>query len=70
MESANLRNKLLREIMDFQKYLMEYYQDITDEDRNACKKKIQNHLQSNSAFTAFKRWIIKNNSELRKDFSW
>ena len=70
IESSNLRNKLLREIMDFQKYLLEYYQDITDEDRDICKKKIQTHLKSNSAFTAFKRWIIKNNSELKKDFSW
>lgn len=70
MESANLREKLLREIMDFQKYILEYYQDISDEEKVTCRKKIQNHLQSNSAFTGFKRWIVKNNSELKKDFSW
>jgi hypothetical protein len=70
IESSNLRNKLLSEIKDFQKYLLEYYEDISEQDKITCKKKIQNHLKSSSAFTAFKRRIIKNNMELQKEFSW
>ena len=70
IESSNLRDKLLKEIIDFQQNLLEYYQDLDDEEKGICRKKILRHLQYSSAFTAFKRWIIKNNPELQKDFSW
>jgi hypothetical protein len=71
LESSNLRAKLQREIGDFNKYLKEYYsEDSTLEEKNTCNRIILRQLQSSSAFTAFKRWIIKNNSKLQKDFSW
>ncbi len=70
LESSNLRAKLQREILDFSKYLNEYYsEDLTTEEKNTCSRIIQRHLQSSSAFTAFKRWIIKNNPKLQKEFS-
>lgn len=64
LESSNLRNLLLKEIRIFQELLFDYeeYQD------KSYLIKIKFHLSNKSAFTAFKRWIIRDNEYLRQQF--
>lgn len=66
IESSNIRKALLEDILDFQKQLLGYVEN--DEEREHYLKRIKKHLKKSSAFTAFKRWIIKENPVLRKDF--
>jgi uncharacterized protein (TIGR02646 family) len=69
IESANLRNKLLEGIMDFQKYLCEYFRDTnSQEDKEYFLIKIRGHINRGSSFTAFKRWIILENETLKNEF--
>lgn len=69
IESANLRNKMLDEIMDFQKQLCEYFRDTNSaEDKEYFLIKIRGHLNRGSNFTAFKRWIIIENQKLKDEF--
>ena len=69
LESANLRQKLVNELLEFEKY-MELFLDINTPERRKrrLKEKIINHLQPDSAFTAFKRWIILENKLLNLEF--
>ncbi len=69
IESSNIRETLGKEIHDFLEQLEEYYdKNIEDADREYYFNKIKRHLKKSSAFTAFKRWITKENSDYRKDF--
>jgi hypothetical protein len=69
IESANLRNKLLDEIIDFQHYLCEYFKDTNSvNDKDYFLIKIRGHLCRGSNFTAFKRWIILENQTLTDEF--
>lgn len=69
IESANLRNQLLEEIWKFQEFLREYFSDTnTPEDREYFLIKIRGHLSRGSNFTAFKRWIIRDNDRLHREF--
>ncbi|SHJ74969.1 TIGR02646 family protein [Hymenobacter daecheongensis DSM 21074] len=69
IESANLRNKLLEEIMDFQRFLCDYFKDTnTQEDKNYFLIKIRGHIHRGANFTAFKRWIILENQKLKDEF--
>ena len=69
LESANLRDKILKEIMEFQRYLCDYFRDTnSEEDRIFYLKEIRSHLHKGSNFTAFKRWIILENERLKEEF--
>lgn len=69
IESANLRNKLLEEIMDFQRLLFDYFRDTnSQEDINYFLIKIRGHVHRASNFTAFKRWVILENEKLKDEF--
>jgi hypothetical protein len=67
LESANLRNKLIHEIRDFQNLLFDYFENNKNE---IFKIKIEEYLSSRSAFTAFKRWIIRDNEKLVQEFGY
>lgn len=68
-EADNIREYLLTELIEFQKYLKEYYDKRNSiEDKEIAKKAIKKHLNSSSAFTAFKRWVIKDTARLYSDF--
>lgn len=69
IESDNIRDSLLKEIKDFQEWLIEYFETNDNEEKARCLKKIKKHLNKASAFTSFKRQIIKDNSDLFKEFS-
>jgi uncharacterized protein (TIGR02646 family) len=69
IESANLRNKLLEEIMDFQRLLCDYFIDTNStEDLEYFLIKIRGHVNRGSNFTAFKRWIVIENEKLKSEF--
>jgi len=70
IETNNLKKALLRELLDFQDCLCEYYDDDADKsEKEIYLKKIRKHLKRSSAFCAFKRWIVKENNAYIKDFS-
>lgn len=68
LESANLRNAILEEIMDFQKWLWDYYSTQIIQNKQYYILKIKEHLSRESNFTAFKRWIVLDNEKMKKDF--
>ena len=69
IESANLRNKLLKEIRDFQGLLCDYFEDTNSpEDLERLLIRIRGHINRGSSFTAFKRWIILGNDTLKSEF--
>lgn len=69
IESEYIREKLLQELIDVQTSLLTYYDDESEEDEiEIAKKNIKRHLNKKSAFTAFKRWIIKDNEVFFEDF--
>jgi hypothetical protein len=69
LEGLNVRDKLIKEIDLFSKFLHEYFEDgISAEDKLDLKSKIRRRLSPESAFTAFKIWIIKNNEYLLAEF--
>lgn len=65
IESSNLRSALIKEIKEFQDLLFEYFENDKDE---FFLIKIKQHLSNRSAFTAFKRWIIRDNEYLMSEF--
>jgi len=68
IESANLRDAILTEIQDFQKWLIDYFKASSKGKKDYCLLQIKDHLSNASAFTAFKRWIIRDNLALLKEF--
>lgn len=68
-EAANLRRRLQKELIEFQENLFVCYNDLADEAiRLKAKQDIKNSLKPQAPFTAFKYWIIKENSKLNSDF--
>lgn len=69
IESSNLRNSILVEIKDFQKYLFLYFEDgFTADDKVLFLANIKKHLSKSSNFTAFKRTIIRENDVMKDEF--
>ncbi|WP_034757844.1 HNH endonuclease family protein [Rossellomorea vietnamensis] len=72
-EAETIRKKLLDEIRDFQSLLFDY-DELDKEDEmerreiHHYKNLIRKHLKSNSAYTGFKRWIIREIPELSDEF--
>lgn len=59
-EAANLRLCLMNEIIIFQKLLIKLSSSNVDSEQ--IKEQIEKELSNESAFTAFKRWIVKDSS--------
>ena len=69
IESDNLRKKLLHEIKYFQGLLFDYFDDSNnDEEKATIRNKIDRQLRATSSFTAFKKWIIRDNEMLNAEF--
>jgi hypothetical protein len=69
LESSNLRTQIINEMRVFSNLLFEYYEDgLTQEEKQAIKNSIKQKLSVESAFTAFKVCVIKNNVTLLKEF--
>ncbi|MEK7432933.1 MAG: CDK5 domain-containing protein [Cyanobacteriota bacterium] len=69
LESSNMRNNLLKEIIEFQNFLIKYADEEEFEEKEKFKKAIIKHLKPSSSFTAFKRWIIRNNDFFNNKFA-
>ena len=61
-EAANLRLCLMNEIIIFQKLLIKLSSSNVDSEQ--IKEQIEKELSKERAFTAFKRWIVKDSSVL------
>ena len=70
LESENLRKTLLRSVKEFKENLIAYYENTsaTFQARQALHTKIISELKNDSAFTAFKRWIIRDDAIYLQDF--
>ncbi len=68
LEAENLRTLLLNECTDFQEQLERYYNCEHEEDKALLYRIITKHLSKDSPFTAFKRWVIKQNPVFLRDF--
>jgi hypothetical protein len=72
LESANLRDKLLKDIYIFQSLLIEYFgykdSDLIEEAKDLVPK-IKLHINKAANFASFKRWIIFSNDEYKQEFS-
>ncbi|MFZ2725340.1 MAG: hypothetical protein WAX77_03720 [Methylococcaceae bacterium] len=66
LESASLRKKLLKEVRKFQDCLIEYYESEEQSNKDYYKMQLIKHLHKTSAFTSFKRQIIKDNPSYRE----
>ena len=62
MESTVIRQNLREELVKFESLINEY-EESEGEDKIDAKYAIEVQLKSNSAFTAFKRWIVKDNMD-------
>lgn len=70
-QALNLRKKVVVEIMEFQKYLVDYFytRGLNEADKDELRAKIRRKLHPESQFTAFKIWIIKNNPKISQEFA-
>ena len=65
LEGSSLRDLLLKSIKEFQDLLIDYYKYNKNE---IFLVKIEEHLSNRMEFTAFKRYIIRNNESLNEEF--
>lgn len=69
LESSNIRNKLLKERDGFEECIKKYQiEGLADDEKEYYRNQIISHLHPSSAFTAFKREIVKNHSFLWEEF--
>ena len=69
IEAINIKKDLVEELAAFTAWLREYDDDELEEDeREELKRKIRKGLSPKSAFTAFKRQIVKDIPYLYEDF--
>ena len=62
IEAKVIRKKLRKELHDFKDSVREY-QEAEGEEKEDLLFWIKKELKSSSAFTAFKRWLIRDNGE-------
>lgn len=62
LECSNIIKELRNEITKFIDAINDY-KESNGEDKKDAKNLINRHLKSNSPFAAFKRWIIRDNSD-------
>jgi len=68
LEASYLRDNLLNDVLNFHVLLRDYDQSDNADMKNFYKIKIISELASTSAFTAFKRRIVKDNANLFAEF--
>ena len=64
-----VRREMQDELLDLQDALLVYYSDEKEvEEKEIARKRVKKHLNKKSAFTAFKRWVIKDNYIFYEEF--
>ncbi len=70
-QSANIRNKISKKIWEFIELLSNYFSNdelFNDEEKENLRTRIIIKLSSSSSFTAFKRWVIRDNPTYFQEF--
>lgn len=67
LESFNIKKQLREELQNFIGYINEY-SESEGEEREDIMFLIKKELKPSSSFTAFKRWIIRDNKDKLKEF--
>lgn len=67
LESSNIMKSLRKELSDFIEAINEY-KDSQGEDKEDAEYLIKKQLKANSAFAAFKRWIVRDNKDKLPEF--
>ncbi len=62
--ALNLRRRIIDNLTEFEDLITEYRLDVISKER--IKSKIIKQLQTESAFTAFKVWLVRENDELEE----
>jgi len=62
------RNKLYDEVCDFTMYIQKYMRTEDNKKKRQLLETIKYELSNESAFTAFKRWIVRDNPSLNQQF--
>jgi len=70
-EGVNIRDKLVKDLIEFNKLLQEYYftPGLTIADKTNISTKIRQQISADAAFSSFKIWILKANDVLKEDFA-
>ena len=66
MEADNIRERLKKELLKFQESIHWYFDTTNVDEKAIYLNQIQKHLQTSSAFTAFKIWLICEFPELKR----
>ncbi|MCA9196207.1 MAG: HNH endonuclease [Planctomycetales bacterium] len=64
MEAANIRNALVHELHEFQQLLIFFAGIKPFKNHDFLLEQIKGHLSQDSAFTAIKRWTVRDNPTL------
>lgn len=67
-QAREKRNKIYDELCDFTNYIQKYNRIEDERKKKQLFEVIKNELSNESAFTAFKRWIIRDNQALTQQF--
>jgi hypothetical protein len=67
-QAREKRNKLYDELCDFTSCIQKYMRTEDLKKKKQLLKSIEYELSNESAFTAFKRWIIRDNQALNQEF--
>lgn len=67
-EAINIKHDLVKVLLDFTIWLNDYDDELEDDEREDLKRNIRKGLNVKSAFTAFKRQIIKDTDYLYNEF--
>lgn len=69
LESRLLRKHLREDLSKFKNYIREYEELDTKEEKEDMECLIRMELKDSSEFTAFKRWLIRDNTDFYSDLS-
>lgn len=67
IEARIMRCELRRQLLDFEADIREYLETEDSEDKHDLYCKIRQELSNRSEYTAFKRWIIKDNEQICRE---
>lgn len=69
LQAGAIREKLFNDICDFECILKRYFMTDLPAEQEILKMRIINELKNSSQFTAFKRYVIRNNRHYFSEFS-
>ena len=68
LQAGVKRNRLYDELCDFTMYIQKYMRTEDTKKKRQLLETIKDELSNESAFTAFKRWYIRDNKALNQQF--